>query len=208
MGIKSSQDSETSKISHGNSLNPHSKDRIRCNCNQKLTSKEGHSGKDPCAPRRDLVSEVKEQSDSESAATHENTVPMVSSHFSIPSSSHLALRRKVKPEASRALPAESRERNENTSSPMSFNSPRKSPMQTTHKTNHSTRVVKSPRSAVTKGSRHVVDPKRPRVSGPSTGRTRGGSASAGVVPTLKLPTLTDSQIKPGAQGKHEKTIEE
>lgn len=109
VAIKSGQDSGTSKISHGNS----SKGRIRSNFNQqteKLASKEGHRNKDPRAPRRDLVSEVKEHSHSESAATRENTVPMVSSHFLIPSSSHLALRRKLKREVSHALPAESRER--------------------------------------------------------------------------------------------------
>lgn len=65
VAIKSSQDSETSKISHGSSINPNSKDRICSNFNQpteKLTSKEGHSGKDPRAPRRDFViSEVKER---------------------------------------------------------------------------------------------------------------------------------------------------
>ena len=173
-----------------------------------MTSKEGHSGKDPSAPRRDLVSEVKEHSHSESAAKRENTVPMVSSHFLIPSSSHLALRRKLKLEVSHALPAESRERNENMSCPMSFDSPRKSPVQATRETNNSTRMVKSPRSAVTKGSRHVGDPKKPRVSGPSKGKTCGSSARAGEVPTLKLPTLTDGQTKPSTQEKHEETIEE
>lgn len=206
MAIKSSQDSETSKISHGNSLYAHSKDRIRSNFNQpteKLTSK-GNSGKDPPAPRRDFVSEVKEQSDSESAATRENTV---SSHFLIPSSSHLALRRKLKRQASRALSVESRERNEDMSCPMSSNSPRKSPVQTTRKTNHSTRTSKSPRSAVTKGS-HIWNPKNPRVSGPSTGKTREGSASVGEVPKLKLPTLTDSQTKTSTREKHEGTFEE
>ena len=208
--IKSGQYSETRKISQGNSLNVHSNDRIRSNLYQpteKLTSKEGNSGKDPRAPKRDFVSDVKEKSDSESAATCENTVPMVSSHFLIPSSSHLALRRKLKRQASRTMPAESRERKENMSCPLSFNSPRKSPAQTTRKTNHSARVSKIPRSAVSKGS-HVGDHKSPRVSGPFTGKTREDSASAGEVPKLKLPTLTERQTKRSTREKQEETFEE
>ena len=204
------QDSETRKTSQGNSLNPHSNDRIRSNLYQlteKLTSKKGNRGKDPRAPNRDFVSDVKEKSDSESAATCENTVPMVSSHFLIPSTSHLALRRKLKRQASRTMPAGSRERNEKMSCPLSFNSPRKLPAQTKRKTNHSARVSKIPRSAFTKGS-HVGDPKTPRFSGPFTGKTREGSASAGEVPKLKLPTLTERQTKRSTREKQERTFEE
>ena len=198
---------ETSKMSHGNSLNPHSNDSNLYQPKEKLTSKERNSGKDPRAARRYFVSEDKEKSDSESAATCENTVPMVSSHFLIPSSSHLALRRKLKRQASRTTPAESRERNENMSCPMSFNSPGKSPPQTASKTNHSAHVSKNPRSALTKGS-HVGDFKSPGVSGPSTGKTHMSSASAGEFPKLKLPALTDSQAKTSTRERHEETFEE
>jgi len=77
--IKSDQKSSErrSKLSRSNTFYPHSKDQIPSNCNQptgKLPSQEKRNGcKDQTrGPRRDSFSEVKEQSDSESAATREN----------------------------------------------------------------------------------------------------------------------------------------
>lgn len=163
--IKSGQKSERrSKLSRSNIFYPHSKDRIPSNCNQptgKLTSKEKtNSCKDQTrGPRRDSFSEVKEQSDSESAATRENVLILSSSH---------------------PLPAESREQNVSMSCPVS---PRKSPVSTTRKTNLSTRASTSTSSVLNKKSL-IKYHEDARVAFPSTRKTRVGSAGATEGPTL------------------------
>lgn len=209
IAIKSGQESETSKISRSNSLNPRSEDKISSSFNQlteKLTSKQSNSCKDQTrGPRRDSVSEVKKESDSESPAMRENTS---SSHLSIPSSSHLALRRKLKRQASRdLLPAESRERKDNMSCPTSLKSPRKSPVPTTRKTDHSTRASKSPRSVVIKGG-HIGDHENPRVPRPSTRKTRVGSTSAGKGSKQEKPSPKDSQTETRTREKYGEAFEE
>lgn len=173
--IKSGQKSERrSKLSRSNIFYPHSKDQIPFNYNQptgKLTSKEKtNSCKDQTrGPRRDSFSEVKEQSDSESAATRENVLILSSSH---------------------PLPAESREENVNMSCPVS---PRKSPVSTTRKTNLSTRASTSTSSVVNKKS-HIKYHEDARVAFPSTRKTRVGSAGATEGSTLETPSLKDRKI--------------
>ena len=205
MAIKSSQDSERSKIYRGDSLNPHSKDSIPSNFNQsaeQLTSEERNKCKDPRAPRRD----VKEQKDSGSAATREDTV---SSHFLIPSgSSQLDLRRKLKRRASRdPLPAESRGRNEIVSCSTTPKSPRKSPAPTTRKTNHSTQATKRPRSVMIK-EKHIKYHKDPRVPLPSTRKARVGSVSTMEGPEQEKPSLTDRQTGISTSEKYKEIFEE
>ena len=136
---------------------------------------EQSSGKNTQPSRRNSRSNLKEQSKTESPTTHQNAVL---SDFTIPSTSHLALRRKLKSQASQdPSRAKSHEQNAHMRCPLPLKSPKESPVRTTRKINTSTRASKTPRTAPLQ-SGHFVYPESSRVPRLPTKKTRVGSEKA------------------------------
>ncbi len=198
---KSGQEDEEGRRPRSNSLKPHLEDKPT----GQPVAEERHSDKDTRASRRNSSPKAKEQKDPERATTHQNTAP---SHLQIPSSSHLALRRRLKRQAcqdpSRAKP---NEQNVHASRHVSLKSPRKSPAPTTRKIKQSTRGSKTPRNAPIEGG-HFVYPEIPQVPRPPTKKSCMRSGINGEGHRQETPSLKSGQTETSSPEKHGETFQE
>ncbi|KAL9957786.1 hypothetical protein ACROYT_G034730 [Oculina patagonica] len=161
-----------------------------------LIGQERNSAKDTGVSRRDSTQKAKQQSGSESPTTHQNNV---ASHFVIPSRSHLALRRKLKVQASQhPLPAKSSEEN----APVSLKSQRKSDM-----INQSSRGSKISKNAPIQGGLFVY-PEIPRVPRPPTRKCRVGPGFTRKARKQETPSLKGGQSETSTHEKYGENFQE
>ncbi len=161
-----------------------------------LIGQERNSAKDTGVSRRDSTQKAKQQSGSESPTTHQNNV---ASRFVIPSTSHLALRRKLKVQASQhPLPAKSSEEN----APVSLKSQRKSDM-----INQSSRGSKISKNAPIQGGLFVY-PEIPRVPRPPTSKCRVGAGFTRKARKQETPSLKGGQSETSTHEKYGENFQE
>ena len=146
-------------------------------------------------PRRQDA-DVKKENEPQTSTTHQNTVP---SDFKILSTSHLALRRKLKRQASQN-PSHQKtgEQKAQLNCPVPLKSPRKSPVRTTRKNSRKNLASKTPRTAPIQAG-HFVYPEISSVPLPLTKKTCVCSEKAY---RQETPSLKDGQTERSTQKKN------
>ena len=195
---KLGQENGESRRPRSNSLNTYSGDNP-AEYNQptgQANPKEASSNTHSRASRRRSNADVKKENEPQTSTTHQNTVP---SDFKIPSTSHLALRRKIKRQASQDPPREKcGEQKAQLNRPVPLKSPRKSPVRTTRKNSRKNLASKTPRTAPIQAG-HFVYPEISSVPLPLTKKTCVCSEKAY---RQETPSLKDGQTERSTQKKN------
>ena len=178
IAVATAGEGEESRRPRSNSLDPHSDANPAKNIHRQTGqphAKHRNSGKDRRPLRKNSSREVKKKKRPRRPTTDQNTDP---SHFMTPPRSHLAGRRKLRPQPSQhPSQAISPEQYAHIRCPVPPKSTRKSPVLTPRKINQSTHESKTPRHVPIQGE-HFVFPEISGVPRQPTKKTRVGSEQA------------------------------